>query len=338
MELAPFPADYGRTEWLPGFHRAMSLHPSRCERLCLPGRVQLRLEKAIPARESAAKVESLREVTAMLDDPLRRDAEPAKATSAPRGSRPRGRRASRQPAAEPSVEVSRARAGCAGSTSSAPARWTAPGSRSTSSSTRSTTRTSAPATSARRSTSTSEYLFIVLHFPVFDKKVGRLNAGELDIFIGPDFLITIPNSPLQPVEYLFERCRASEEPARASCSPRARATCSTRSSTTPSTTASRCCARSATSSSGSRRTSSRARAEEVVRDISNAKQEIINFRKVIRPQRTRAARPRAHQAALPGARTWRSTSTTSSTPPSASGTCSRTTRRSSRRSRTRTSR
>src|SRR5690349_16199428 len=24
-----------------------------------------------------------------------------------------------------------------------------------------------------------DYMFIVLHFPVFDKKVGRLNAGEL---------------------------------------------------------------------------------------------------------------------------------------------------------------
>ena len=39
-----------------------------------------------------------------------------------------------------------------------------------------------------------DYLFIVLHFPVFDKSVGRLNAGELDMFIGPDFLITLPNS------------------------------------------------------------------------------------------------------------------------------------------------
>src|SRR5215218_10261787 len=56
-----------------------------------------------------------------------------------------------------------------------------------------------------------DYLFIVLHFPVFDKTVGRLNAGELDIFIGPNFLITLPNSPLAPVEYLFERCRSSEE-------------------------------------------------------------------------------------------------------------------------------
>src|SRR5215210_6265553 len=56
-----------------------------------------------------------------------------------------------------------------------------------------------------------DYLFIVLHFPVFDPAVGRLNAAELDIFIGPDYIITLPNSPLPPVEYLFERCRASEE-------------------------------------------------------------------------------------------------------------------------------
>src|ERR687894_13504 len=56
-----------------------------------------------------------------------------------------------------------------------------------------------------------DYLFIVLHSPVFDKSVGRLNAAELDIFVG--------------------------------------------------------------------------RSQEAVRDISNAKQEIINFRKIIRPQR-----------------------------------------------------
>src|SRR5680860_997524 len=56
-----------------------------------------------------------------------------------------------------------------------------------------------------------DYLFIVLHFPVYDPKVGRLNTGELDIFVGPDFVITIPNQSLQPVEYLFERCRSEEE-------------------------------------------------------------------------------------------------------------------------------
>src|SRR5215213_1558894 len=56
-----------------------------------------------------------------------------------------------------------------------------------------------------------EYLFIVLHFPRFDKQVGRLNAAELDVFVGPDYVITLPNEPIQPIEYLFERCRTSEE-------------------------------------------------------------------------------------------------------------------------------
>src|SRR5919109_310160 len=56
-----------------------------------------------------------------------------------------------------------------------------------------------------------DYLFIVLHFPRYDKAVSRLNAAEVDIFVGPDYLITLPNEPLQPIEYLFERVRNSEE-------------------------------------------------------------------------------------------------------------------------------
>jgi magnesium transporter len=129
-----------------------------------------------------------------------------------------------------------------------------------------------------------EYLFIVLHFPVFDPAVRRLNAGELDMFVGPDFLITIPNQPLQPVEYLFERCRAKEELrdqifSRGSgyllyrivddsfdyCFPMLR--------------------KIETKLDAVEGEIFSGRAEEVVRDISNVKQEIINFRKVIRPQR-----------------------------------------------------
>ena len=129
-----------------------------------------------------------------------------------------------------------------------------------------------------------DYLFIVLHFPIFDKQVGRLNAGELDLFVGPDYVITIPNQPLQPVSYLFERCRTNEE------------------------------VREQFFSKGSgyllysivdqsfdycfpmlRKIGNKleqleedifsGRGEEIVRDISNVKQEIINFRKIIRPQR-----------------------------------------------------
>src|ERR671938_270753 len=34
-----------------------------------------------------------------------------------------------------------------------------------------------------------EYLFIVLHFPRYDKTVARLNAAELDLFVGPGYLL-----------------------------------------------------------------------------------------------------------------------------------------------------
>jgi magnesium transporter len=129
-----------------------------------------------------------------------------------------------------------------------------------------------------------EYLFIVLHFPVFDKAVGRLNAAELDMFVGPDFLITLPNRPIPPVDYLFERCEASDE-VRDSllskgpgyllykivddsfdyCFPMLR--------------------KMGNKLERVEEDIFDGRSEEAVRDISNAKQEIINFRKIIRPQR-----------------------------------------------------
>src|SRR6059058_5969659 len=129
-----------------------------------------------------------------------------------------------------------------------------------------------------------DYLFIVLHFPVFDKQVGRLNTGELDVFVGPDFLITIPNVPLQPVEYLFERCRSNEQvrdelfskgpgyllykvvdSSFDYCFPMLR--------------------KIGNKLDRIETEIFEGRAKEVVRDISNVKQEIINFRKIIRPQR-----------------------------------------------------
>src|SRR5512133_4164336 len=129
-----------------------------------------------------------------------------------------------------------------------------------------------------------DYLFIVLHFPIFDPSVGRLGTGELDLFVGPGFLITIPNQPLQPVEYLFERCRQKEELreqlfSRGSgyllyrivddsfdyCFPMLR--------------------KIGNKLDALEEEIFEGRSEEIVRDISNVKQEIINFRKVIRPER-----------------------------------------------------
>lgn len=128
------------------------------------------------------------------------------------------------------------------------------------------------------------YLFAILFFPRFDKELGRLNAAELDLFVGPDFLVTMPNAGIKSLEFLFERCRGDAE------------------------------LRARLFSQGSgyllykvvddcvdasfpmlRKIGNKlerleeaifeGRSDEVVRDISNAKQEIINFRKIVRPQR-----------------------------------------------------
>jgi magnesium transporter len=55
------------------------------------------------------------------------------------------------------------------------------------------------------------YLFTVLHFPVYDKAVGRLNAGELDVFVGTDYIVTLPAVELRPVSLLFRRAYENEQ-------------------------------------------------------------------------------------------------------------------------------
>jgi magnesium transporter len=130
-----------------------------------------------------------------------------------------------------------------------------------------------------------EYLFGVLHFPVYDKTVQRLNAAELDFFLGPDYLVTLPTVELLPVTRLFQRCYDDTE------------------------------LRHQLFSKGSGRLLYEVlddlfdycfpildkigykldsleddvfegRSEDIVRDISNAKQEIISYRKIIKPERS----------------------------------------------------
>ena len=129
------------------------------------------------------------------------------------------------------------------------------------------------------------YFFAVLHFPVYDKAVQRLNAAELDLFLGADYLVTLPNVELLPVTRLFRRCEEDEG------------------------------LRTQLFAKGSGRLlyevlddlfdycfpildkighkldsieddMFEGRSREVVRDISNVKQEIISYRKIIKPERT----------------------------------------------------
>jgi magnesium transporter len=128
------------------------------------------------------------------------------------------------------------------------------------------------------------YLFGVLHFPAYDKNVQRLNAGELDFFLGPDYLVTLSNVDLLPVTRLFNHVQEDER------------------------------FREQLFSKGSGRLLYEVlddlfdycfpildkiaykldsieddiedrRSEEIVTDISKAKQEIISYRKIIKPQR-----------------------------------------------------
>ena len=130
-----------------------------------------------------------------------------------------------------------------------------------------------------------EYLFGVLHFPVYDKTIQRLNAAELDVFLGPDYLVTMPNVELLPVARLFHRLEEDER------------------------------LRADLLAKGSGRLLYEVlddlfdycfpildkighkldsveddmferRAEDVVRDLSNVKQEIISYRKIIKPERS----------------------------------------------------
>src|SRR5512133_3066299 len=129
-----------------------------------------------------------------------------------------------------------------------------------------------------------EYIFGVLHFPFYDKAVQRLNAAELDFFLGQGYLVTLPTVELLPVSRLFQRCVDDAE------------------------------LRESLFSKGSgyllyhvlddlfdycfpildkigfkldsiEDDVLEGRSEEAVRDISNAKQEIISYRKIIKPQR-----------------------------------------------------
>jgi magnesium transporter len=129
------------------------------------------------------------------------------------------------------------------------------------------------------------YLFAVLHFPSYDKQVQRLNAAELDLFIGHDYVVTIPNRELHPVTRLFRRCEEDELYrdqlfARGSgrllydilddlfdyCFP--------------------ILDKIAHKLDVIEDEVFDGRAEDVVRDISNVKQEIISYRKIIKPERS----------------------------------------------------
>lgn len=56
-----------------------------------------------------------------------------------------------------------------------------------------------------------DYIFVVLHFPRFDKGTGRLQAAEINAFIADGLVITIAKEPLKPLSGLFARSQDPDE-------------------------------------------------------------------------------------------------------------------------------
>src|ERR1700754_802719 len=130
-----------------------------------------------------------------------------------------------------------------------------------------------------------DYLFVVLHFPVYDKRVNRLNAAELDIFVGPDFLITLPNESLAPLQYVFDRCQNNEDVREDMFSKGAgyllyKVVDACVDASFPMLRKMGLKLERLEQAIFDEEAN-----REIVRDLSNAKQEIINFRKIVRPQR-----------------------------------------------------
>lgn len=56
-----------------------------------------------------------------------------------------------------------------------------------------------------------DYIFIVAHFPLFDRTQRLSRPSEINFFIGRDFLITIHDDRLKPLSQTFNECRESVE-------------------------------------------------------------------------------------------------------------------------------
>ena len=129
-----------------------------------------------------------------------------------------------------------------------------------------------------------DYIFIVLQFPIFEKSTGRLLSAELDLFIGPDYLITLPDTPLPPLSAMFERLKTRDDLREQNFSKGSgyllyKIVDTNVDSSFP------MLRKMGNKLDRLEDDIFEGRSSEIVRDISNAKQEIINFRKIVRPQR-----------------------------------------------------
>ena len=56
-----------------------------------------------------------------------------------------------------------------------------------------------------------DYLFLVFHFPVFNKEARVTTPSQLSVFIGEKYLIALHKGELKPLVKLFKECQRDEE-------------------------------------------------------------------------------------------------------------------------------
>ncbi len=56
-----------------------------------------------------------------------------------------------------------------------------------------------------------DYLFLVLHFPLFKKETRVTTSSQVSVFIGENYLITLHKGELKPLVKLFRECQIDEE-------------------------------------------------------------------------------------------------------------------------------
>ncbi|MDP3964652.1 MAG: magnesium transporter CorA family protein [bacterium] len=56
-----------------------------------------------------------------------------------------------------------------------------------------------------------EYLFMILLFPVFDRKRREIKPAEVNLFVGKDYIVTVHQNTLPPLVDLFELCGVNDE-------------------------------------------------------------------------------------------------------------------------------
>jgi len=56
-----------------------------------------------------------------------------------------------------------------------------------------------------------DYLFLVLHFPVFNKESRVTTPSQVSVFIGENYLITLHDGNLKPLTKLFRECQIANE-------------------------------------------------------------------------------------------------------------------------------